>query len=344
MQVFFRLWPAVCDTTSCALDPRQQNRKSRRNPGGQAVLRAAFISLSENRPLRAWAEQSALGRRISGRFVAGTEVEDALRVTRSLNRAGLAVSVDNLGENVTTADEARQGARLYQELLSEIAARRLTANVSVKLTHMGLDVDPQLAYENVAALVAQAASQTPKNFVRVDMEGSAYTERTLALVRDLHRRAENRGSLGAVIQSYLRRSEADVQGLLGDGIRIRLCKGAYKEPPAIAYQAKADVDRNYIKLMKILLKSGIYHGLATHDEAIIRESQAFAMRENISRDAFEFQMLYGIRRDLQQELVAQGWRVRVYVPFGTEWYPYLMRRLAERPANVLFVAKNLLRQ
>jgi proline dehydrogenase len=308
------------------------------------VLRAALISLSENRPLRAWAEQSAIGRRVSSRFVAGTEVEHALRVTRTLNQAGLAVSIDNLGENVATAEEARQGARLYHELLSEIAARRLQANVSVKLTHMGLDVDPSLAYQNVAALVAQAASQTTKNFVRVDMEGSAYTEPTLRLVRDLHARPENRGFLGAVIQSYLYRSEADVAALLGDGIRIRLCKGAYKEPGTIAYQAKSDVDRNYIKLMKILLKSGIYHGLATHDEGIIRESQAFALRENIARDAFEFQMLYGIRRKLQHELVAQGWRVRVYVPFGTEWYPYLMRRLAERPANVLFVAKNLLRQ
>jgi proline dehydrogenase len=308
------------------------------------VLRAALISLSESRPLRAWAEQSALGRRISGRFVAGTQAEDALRVTHRLNRVGLAVSIDNLGENVATAEEAREGARLYQELLSAIAARRLEANVSVKLTHMGLDIDPQLACENVAALVAQAAAENPKNFVRIDMEGSAYTERTLRLVRELHARPENRGCLGAVIQSYLYRSEADVAALLDEGIRIRLCKGAYKEPATIAYQAKSDVDRNYIKLMKILLKSGIYHGLATHDASIIRESQAFARRENVSRDAFEFQMLYGIRRDLQQALVGEGWRVRVYVPFGTEWYPYLMRRLAERPANVLFVAKNLLRQ
>jgi proline dehydrogenase len=176
------------------------------------------------------------------------------------------------------------------------------------------------------------------------MEGSAYTQRTLDFVHELHRIPENKGVVGAVIQSYMRRSEDDVARLLQDGIRIRLCKGAYKEPAEIAFQAKAEVDANYIKLMKILLKSGIYHGLATHDEKIILEAKAFATRENIAHDAFEFQMLYGIRRDLQQSLVREGWGMRVYVPFGTEWYPYLMRRLAERPANVVFVVRNLFRQ
>jgi proline dehydrogenase len=308
------------------------------------VLRALFISLSESRWLRAVAERSSVGKRISGRFVAGTEVEDVLRVAQALNQAGLSVSIDNLGENVTTPEEARQSAGLYRQLLTEISARGLNANVSVKLTHMGFDVDPQLAYENVSVLVAQAASMQPKNFVRVDMEGSAYTQRTLDFVHELHRVPENRGVVGAVIQSYMRRSEDDVAKLLQDGIRIRLCKGAYKEPAEIAYQAKPEVDANYIKLMKTLLRSKIYHGLATHDEKIIREAKAFAVRENIARDAFEFQMLYGIRRDLQQSLVREGWRMRVYVPFGAEWYPYLMRRLAERPANVLFVARNLLRR
>ena len=308
------------------------------------MLRAFLISLSENRWLRQVAERSSLGKRISGRFVAGTAVEDALRVAQALNHAGLAVSVDNLGENVTAPNEARQSAELYRQLLSQIAARALNANVSVKLTHMGLDVDPQLAYGNVNAMVAQAAGMQPRNFVRVDMEGSAYTQRTLDFVHELHRIPKNQGVVGAVIQSYMRRSHEDVIRLLQDGIRIRLCKGAYKEPDEIAYQAKAEVDANYIKLMKILLKSGIYHGLATHDEKIVLEAKAFATRENIARDAFEFQMLFGIRRDLQQSLVREGWRMRVYVPFGTEWYPYLMRRLAERPANVLFVAKNLLRR
>ena len=308
------------------------------------MLRALFISLSESRALRNVAEKSSLGQRISGRFVAGTQVEDALNVTRGLNQSGLSVSIDNLGENVNNADEARHSAELYRQLLSELSARGLDANVSLKLTHMGLDVDPQLAYNNVTALVAQAAAMQPKNFVRVDMEGSAYTQRTLDLVHELHRKPENHGCVGAVIQSYMRRAEADVASLLNDGIRIRLCKGAYKEPPEIAYQSKAEVDSNYVRLMKILLKSGIYHGLATHDECIIRGAMAFATRENVARDAFEFQMLYGIRRDLQQSLVRDGWRMRVYVPFGTEWYPYLMRRLAERPANALFVARNLFRK
>ena len=308
------------------------------------MLRALLISLSESRWLRGVAEKSSLGKRVSSRFVAGTEVEDALRVAQSLNHAGLGVSVDNLGENVTAAEEAGHSAELYRLLLNEISARGLNANVSLKLTHMGLDVDPQLAYAHASGLVAQAAAMQPKNFVRVDMEGSNYTQRTLDFVHALHRVAENRGVVGAVIQSYMRRSEADVAGLLNEGIRIRLCKGAYKEPAEIAYQAKNEVDANYIKLMKVLLKSGVYHGLATHDEKIIRQAQAFAGQEKISRDAFEFQMLYGIRRDLQQRLIREGWRVRVYVPFGTEWYPYLMRRLAERPANLWFVTKNLLRR
>lgn len=308
------------------------------------MLRASLISLSESRSLRRLAEKSSLGQRISSRFVAGTQVEDALRAAAALNQAGLSVSVDNLGENVTTAEEASHSAQLYHQLLAEIEKRGLTANVSVKLTHMGIDVDPQLAYSNVAGMVEAAASMSPKNFVRVDMEGSAYTQRTLDFVHQLHSQAGNRGCVGAVIQSYMRRSEDDVSDLLRDGIRIRLCKGAYREPADIAYQQKSQVDANYVKLMKILLKSGTYHGLATHDEKIIRSAQSFAIAENIPRDAFEFQMLYGIRRDLQQSLIREGWRMRVYVPFGAEWYPYLMRRLAERPANLLFVAKNLLRK
>ncbi|HEY7618109.1 MAG TPA: proline dehydrogenase family protein, partial [Terriglobales bacterium] len=229
-------------------------------------------------------------------------------------------------------------------LLDEIAARRLNANISLKLTHMGLDVDAALAHELVTGLVAKAAGMSPANFVRVDMEGSAYSQRTLEFVHELHRVPTNKGCVGAVIQSYMRCAESDIEKLLAAGIRIRLCKGAYKEPPEIAYQEKSEVDGNYVKLMKILLKSGIYHGLATHDEKIIRQAEAFAIREDVPRDSFEFQMLYGIRRDLQQRLVRQGWRMRVYIPFGTEWYPYLMRRLAERPANVLFIAKNLLRR
>jgi proline dehydrogenase len=307
------------------------------------VLRAALIALSENRRIRHIAEQSRIGQRTSSRFVAGTTVADAVRATEAVNRFGAAVSIDNLGENVTNIDEAKASAQLYHHLLDEIAARKLNANISLKLTHMGLDVDETLAHELVSGLVARAASMSPKNFVRVDMEGSAYTRRTLDFVHQLHRGAGNAGSVGAVIQSYMHSAEADIHSLLAEGIRIRLCKGAYKEPPEIAFQKKSEVDANYVKLMKILLKSGVYHGLATHDEAIIKETKIFATQENISRNAFEFQMLHGIRRDLQQALVKDGWGMRVYIPFGTEWYPYLMRRLAERPANVLFIARNLLR-
>jgi proline dehydrogenase len=308
------------------------------------VLRGLLISLSGSRSLRAVAEHSSIGRRISGRFVAGTQVEDALRATETVNQSGLGVSIDNLGENVTNIEEARASADLYHQLLDQISARGLKANVSLKLSHMGLDVDEKVAYDLVAGLVSQAVAMRPRNFVRVDMEGSLYTQRTLDLVHELHRKPENQGCVGAVIQAYMRRSESDVESLLAEGIRVRLCKGAYQEPPELAFQQKSEVDASYLRLMKTLMKSGVYHGLATHDENIIRQAKLFASDEKIPRDSFEFQMLYGIRRDLQQSLAREGWRMRVYIPFGVEWYPYLMRRLAERPANALFIAKNLLRK
>ena len=307
------------------------------------MLRALFLSLSESRSLRGLAERSSIGKKLSSRFVAGTHVEDALRVAKAVNQAGMTVSVDNLGESVTNLDEAKESARLYHQMLDEIAAQNLKANISLKLTHMGLDVDEFLARELVTGLVVQAAGMKPPNFVRVDMEASAYTQRTLDFVHQLHQKPGHQGCVGAVIQSYMRSAEGDVAKLLAAGIRIRLCKGAYKEPEEIAFQKKSEVDANYVKLFKILLKSGVYHGLATHDENIINQAKAFAIQEKIPRDAFEFQMLYGIRRDLQKKLVKDGWGMRVYIPFGTEWYPYLMRRLAERPANVIFIAKNLFR-
>jgi proline dehydrogenase len=307
------------------------------------MLRTFFVRLSENPSLRSFAERSSLGRRVSGRFVAGTEISDAVRATQGINRAGMSVSIDNLGENVTNPEEARHSAQLYHQILDAIVENHLDANISLKLTHMGLDVDEQLARDIVSGLVAKAASMNPPGFVRVDMEGSPYTQRTLDFVHELHRMPGNANSVGTVIQSYLKRSESDVEKLLSEGIRIRLCKGAYKEPAEIAFAAKSDVDANYVKLMKVLMTSGIYHGLATHDENIIRQAEDFATKEKLSPDSFEFQMLYGIRRDLQQKLVRKGWRLRVYIPFGTEWYPYFMRRLGERPANVLFIARNLLR-
>ena len=305
------------------------------------MLRAAFISLSESKSIRSAAEKTWIGQRLSRRFVAGTTVEEALAATRAMNKLGLGVSVDNLGENVTNTDEARHSAQLYHQMLDRMAEQGGDANVSLKLTHMGLDVDEAMAYEIASGLVQHAVRIN--NFVRVDMEGSPYTQRTLDFVRKLHRQPENAGYVGAVIQSYLHRSEKDVEQLIADRIRVRLCKGAYQEPPEIAFESKADVDANYVKLMKMLLKSGVYHGIATHDENMIRATIEFAQKEKIPPAAFEFQMLHGVRRDLQIKLVKEGWRCRVYIPFGTEWYPYLMRRLAERPANAIFILKNLFR-
>jgi len=301
-------------------------------PGwGHDMLRAMFIGLSSSKSLRAFAEKSTMGQAMSHRFVAGETVADGVRVTKELNARGIAVTIDNLGENVTNLEEARESSNLYHQMIDEIVKDGLNCNVSLKLTHMGMDVDEMLARELVSGLVDHAARVD--SFVRVDMEGSPYTQKTLDLVHDLHARPGHQGRVGTVIQAYLFRSEKDVQELLAKGIRIRLCKGAYKEPPDIAFRDKADVD-----------KTGIYHGIATHDERIIEATKAFATREKIDRDSFEFQMLYGIRRDLQEKLVKDGWRMRVYVPFGTEWYPYFMRRLAERPANAIFIAKNLLRK
>ena len=306
------------------------------------MFRAFFIALSENRMLRAVAERSAIGRRLSSRFVAGMTVEDALAATVATNARNMSVSVDNLGENVTNLEEARHSAQLYHDMIDALTEKKLDANVSLKLTHMGLDIEESVSRTIVNEVVGHAAKQN--NFVRIDMEGSPYTQKTLDIVRELHRAPGNAGHVGAVIQSYLHRSEKDVQELCAEGIRIRLCKGAYKEPSEIAFQAKADVDANFVKLMKILLKSGTYHGIATHDPDMIEATLDFARTENVQPHEFEFQMLYGVRRDLQEQLVRDGWRMRVYIPFGTEWYPYLMRRLAERPANAVFILKNLFRR
>jgi proline dehydrogenase len=306
------------------------------------LFRAFFIFLSESRFLRRFAERSAMGRRMSSRFVAGMTVAEALDATAHTNSLGMSVSVDNLGENVTNIAEAHESEHLYHELIDAIVARKLNANVSLKLTHMGLDVDEKVARQVVSDLVAHAVRAN--NFVRIDMEGSAYTQKTLDVVRELHAQSGHAGHVGAVIQAYLRRSRADVESLCAEGIRIRLCKGAYKEPAEIAYQAKEEVDANFVELMKVMLKSGVYHGIATHDPKMIEATIAFAKAEKLSPSSFEFQMLYGVRRDLQEQLVRDGWGMRVYIPFGTEWYPYLMRRLAERPANAIFIAKNLFRR
>ena len=282
-----------------------------------------------------------MGRKMSGRFVAGMSVEEALASCQRVNREGIAVSLDSLGESVTTEAEARKSAAIYHELLDAIQARNLNANVSVKLSQVGMDFDPALAERIVGEMVEHAAAVN--SFVRIDMEGSPYTEANIAMTERLS--AKFPGAVGTVLQAYLFRTEADTERLLGQGIRIRLCKGAYKEAPEIAFPAKSDVDANYVKLMKRVATytnngKGVFCGIDTHDEVIIEQMRAFVRENNIDKHAFEFQMLYGVRRDLQRKLAAEGFGVRVYIPFGPEWYPYFMRRLAERPANVLFLAKN----
>ena len=329
----------MCETTSVC-----QARSDKRAPQQvrvMPVLRSAFIALSHNRPLRRFCEHSALGTRLNARFIAGMQPEDALRVTEAVNRQGISVTLDSLGESVTSPTEAHRAADVYHHLLDSIAERGLDANISVKLTQMGLELSPELA-ESIAKNLAQHA-RSAQNFVRIDMEDSRLTQDTLDIVRRVHAQAGLRGAVGVVIQAYLYRSQADVEQLLADGIRVRLCKGAYNEPPEVAFPHKAEVDANFFRLAKMLVDSPIYHALATHDEALIAKVKAYAAEAAIAPSHFEFQMLYGVRRDLQRKLIAEGYKVRVYVPFGTEWYPYFMRRLAERPANVLFMAKNFFR-
>lgn len=306
------------------------------------LLRSALIAFSRNKLLRRMAERSSLGVQLSSRFVAGMEIEDALRVAEARNAEGMAVTLDSLGESVTAEQEAHQAADVYHRLLDAIAAKKLHANVSVKLTQMGLGLSPELA-ESIAESLARHAAGVG-SFVRVDMEDSTLTQATLDIVRRLHARPELHETIGVVIQAYLYRAQADIEQLLAEGIRVRLCKGAYNEPAEVAFPRKAEVDANFVRLSAMLLESGLYHGLATHDEAMIAAAKSFAREHGIAPSRFEFQMLHGVRRDLQRELVKEGYNVRVYVPFGHEWYPYFMRRLAERPANMLFLARNLLRQ
>lgn len=284
-------------------------------------------------------ETSPLAQRLSTRFVAGPTLDQALAVGRQINSEGITLTLDHLGESVSTLEEAAAARDVYLRTLKAIHDSGIQGNVSLKLTQFGLDISTDQCRANVEQLVQSAAQL--ESFVRVDMESSEYTDRTLDLVRDLHQRY---GRVGVVIQSYLYRSKEDVENLCARRIRVRLCKGAYLEPSTVAFQSKADVDRNYVELMKILLDHGEYPAIATHDENMIRETEAYAAIRKIPRDAFEFQMLYGIRRDLQRRLVADGYRLRLYVPFGMAWYPYYMRRLAERPANVFFILRNLFRQ
>jgi proline dehydrogenase len=308
-----------------------------------SLMRSFFIALSHSQSIRSFSEHSAIGRRMSARFVAGMELDDAMRVAEALNRQGILVTLDSLGESVTQPEEARRAAQVYHQLLDRIAERKLKANVSVKLTQMGLTIDPALA-ESIAVALTEQASRTG-SFVRIDMEDSSLTQTTIDIVRHVHAMPGLGGSIGIVIQAYLHRSLGDIELLNQEQIRVRLCKGAYQEPGTVAFPRKSDVDDNYIRLACLLLGgSEAYHGIATHDEQMIAAVKSYAAQHAIPAARFEFQMLYGVRRDLQLRLVREGYNVRVYVPFGTEWYPYFMRRLAERPANVLFLAKNFFRR
>ena len=272
------------------------------------------------------------------RFVAGETLDEAIEAARACNNAGMLVSLDYLGENCATTSDAQRARDAYLEVFERIHKENLHANVSCKLSQLGLDLNVDFCQGLVVSIVELAARY--ENFLRVDMEGSPYTQRTLDVVKNVRSRNP---AIGTVIQSYLYRSETDVQDLLACGCRIRLCKGAYKEQPDVAYPRKSDTDFNYIRLMKILLPSGFYHGIATHDPRMIAETIRWAAAQKISKDDFEFQMLYGVRTDLQRMLVKDGYRLRVYIPYGNDWFPYFMRRLAERPANLGFMLRNFFR-
>jgi proline dehydrogenase len=304
------------------------------------VARSALLFLSRQEGLKDFATRFSPFKRLTTRFVAGETIDEAVEAIRVINRTGATASFDHLNESVASVAETEGEVREYRDILARITETGIDSNVSIKLTQFGLEIDPELAYRNARAVVADAAGRG--NFVRVDMEQSSVTQVTLDIFRRL--RAEfDRDTVGIVLQSYLRRTYRDAEELLKIPARIRICKGAYNEPPEVAFPDKKDVDDNYVRVMQLLLASGTYHGIATHDERMIEETINFAHREGIGKDAFEFQMLYGVRRDLQVQLARDGYRMRVYVPYGRHWYPYFMRRLAERPANVWFVMKNMLK-
>jgi proline dehydrogenase len=302
------------------------------------MLRATLLKLSESLRFAKWVTSNGTTRRMARRFVAGETLDDAVAAARACNNAGMLVSLDYLGENCSTITDAQRARDAYIEIYERIANEQLHANVSCKLTQLGLDLNIEFCEGLVLSIAERAAAH--ENFLRIDMEGSMYTQRTIELVKRVRSKTP---ALGTVIQSYLYRSETDIQDLLAYGCRIRLCKGAYKESQEVAYPHKKDVDFNYIRLMKILLASGFYHGIATHDPRMIAETIRWAASKQISKDDFEFQMLYGVRTDLQRRLVKDGYRLRVYIPYGNDWFPYFMRRLAERPANLGFLIRNFFR-
>ena len=305
------------------------------------MLRKSLLYLSNQQKIFNFVRHNGLAKNFANRFVAGETLDGALDAVAQLNTKGLTASLDLLGESVTNEREARDAGRQYLQILERIHERTLDANVSVKLTAMGMGLSEDLCVAIMQEILERARDY--RSFVRLDMESSAYTDRTLRIFEDrlYPNYPEN---VGIVLQSALRRTEADVARANALRCRVRLCKGAYLEPPSVAYPEKADVDANYVRCMKALMSEGRYPGLATHDERIIAEAKRYAKEQGITSDRYEFQMLYGVRRDLQDQLVREGWNVRVYVPFGTQWYPYLMRRLAERPANLAFITGNVVKE
>ena len=305
------------------------------------MLRKTLLYLSNQQRLFRFVRNNGFARRLARRFVAGETIEEALDAVVELNARKITASLDLLGESVFNEGEARAAGREYLMILDRIHERKLDANVSVKLTAMGLDIDEDLCVEIMHSIIGRAREYG--SFVRIDMEGSAYTEKTLRIFYErLYPVFGNH--VGIVLQSYLYRTEDDVKRAVNEQVRVRLCKGAYQEPATVAYPKKDEVDAAYVRGMHALMSGGNYPGLATHDEALITEAKRFAAAEQIAVERYEFQMLYGVRRDLQEDLVRDGYRLRVYVPFGTQWYPYLMRRLAERPANLMFMTGSVVRE
>ena len=303
------------------------------------MLKGTLLYLAQNGNVRNFVVHNRATRGVSRRFVAGEVLDDAVEATRVLNKQGMHVSLDHLGENVSDAKEATSAAQDYINILDRIKQAGVDANISIKLTALGLDISQELCEQNLIRIL-EHAQQFPI-FVRIDMEGSAYTEQTVDITLRMHERFEH---VGTVIQSCMYSSKKDTEQLIAQGVRVRLVKGAYKEPKSVAFQNKSEVDHNYVRLMTMLLLHGNYPAIATHDEAIINATCKYARDNGISKAAFEFQMLYGIRRDLQEKLVSQGYNMRVYVPYGSQWYPYLIRRMAERPANLVFVMSNAIRK
>jgi len=302
------------------------------------LTKTALIYLSRKEGLKEFAARFKLFKKLTTRFVAGETIDEAVAAIRELNAEGCTASFDHLQESVSTPAEADAEVREYLEILDRIDQTGIKSNVSIKLTQFGLELDPELAYKNARVIVADAARRG--NFVRVDMEASAVTQVTIDIFKRL--RAEfDLNNVGIVLQSCLRRTMDDAGELVKLPARIRICKGAYLEPPEVAFPEKKDTDENYIRVMQLLLSSGIYHGIATHDPKMIDATIQYAQQKGIGKEAFEFQMLYGVRRDLQHQLAKDGYNMRVYVPYGKHWYPYFMRRLAERPANIWFVLKNI---